>query len=160
MENNHELNNVVIKGNDLPEPTNKIKKTIKPKKNIDFVVECHDELEEITIKYNNDTYCIDNPNKDFLVKKEIKNNNIKYLCYSSNKDKYCVLFTYENIEIILNIKTSIEILLLYIILQYHYSVINIQELINIQVWDYYLWNVNISPLNDEELPDHLILLNF
>jgi len=123
------------------------------KKNIDFVIE------EIIIKYNNITYCIDNPNKDIVIKKETKNNNIKYLYYSSNKDKYCVIFTYKNIEIKLNIKSSIEILLLYIVLQYHYSVINIQELINIQVWDYHLWNVNISPLNNEELSDHLILLN-
>jgi hypothetical protein len=123
------------------------------KKNIDFVIE------EIIIKYNNISYCIDNPNKDIVIKKETKNNNIKYLYYSSNKDKYCVIFTYKNIEIKLNIKSSIEILLLYIVLQYHYSVINIQELINIQVWDYHLWNVNISPLNNEELSDHLILLN-
>ena len=146
METKLELNNVVIGCNNLPEPQKKIKKST-PKKNIDFVIEENDELSDITIKYNNITYCIHNPNKDIVIKKETKNNNIKYLCYSSNKDKYCVLFTYKNIEIILNIKSSIEILLLYIILQYHYSVINIQELINIQDWDYNLWNVNILPLN-------------
>jgi hypothetical protein len=118
-----------------------------------------DKVKHIIIKYNNNTYCIDNPNKDILIKKYIKNNNVKYLCNLSNKDKYCVSFIYKNIEISLNIKSSIEILLLYVILQYHYLVINIQELINIQVWDYNLWNINISPLIDNELSDHLILLN-
>ncbi len=145
MDTKHELNNVVIADNVLHKPLNKIKKT-NSKKNINFIEE-DDEIVEITIKYNNIVYCIDNPNKDIVVKKETKNNNIKYLCNSSNKDKYCVLFTYKNIEIVLNIKSSIEILLLYIILQYHYSVINVQELINIQIWDYCLWNVNISPLH-------------
>ena len=158
METKLEMNTLIVEDKNVTEPPKKIKKS-KPKKNIDFVIEDDDELTEITIKYNNITYCIDNPNKDIIIKKETINNNIKYLCYSSNKDKYCVLFTYKNIEITLNIKSSVEILLLYIILQYHYSVINIQELINIQVWDYDLWNVNITPLNDEELPDHLILLN-
>jgi len=50
-------------------------------------------------------------------------------------------------------------LLLYVILQYHYSVINIKELFCIQNWDYNLWNVSITCLNGEILSDHLILLN-
>jgi hypothetical protein len=114
--------------------------------------------EEIIIKYNNNTYCIDNPNKEIIVKKIIKNN-IQYLCNLSNKNKYCISFMYKDIAITLNIKSSNEILLLYVILQYHYSVINIQELVSIENWDYNLWNLNILSLINEELPDHLILLN-
>ena len=115
---------------------------------------------EVLLKYNNNTYCIDDSNKEIIITKKCNDNNIKYRCNSSNKDKYCVLFSYKNIEIKLNIKSSIEILLLYVILQFHYSVINIQELVSIDNWDYNLWKVNISSLNEEdELPDHLILLN-
>ena len=161
METKPEIDNIVLEGNKTQKKNTNTK---NPKEIIDFVIEENDiGVEELTIKYNNNTYCIDNPNKDIEVKKDIKNNNVNYLCNSSNKDKdkykYCVLFTYKNVKITLNIKSSIEILLLYIILQYHYLVTNIQELINIQIWDYYLWNINISHLNDEELPDHLILLN-
>lgn len=114
---------------------------------------------KVSLKYNNNTYCIKDPNKEIILNKTCNDNNIKYDCNSSNKDKHCILFSYKNIEINLTIKSSIEILLLYVILQFHYSVINIQELVSIENWDYNLWNINISSLNNEELPDHLILLN-
>ena len=108
MEAKPEMNTLIV-ASSVPK-TKKVKK--QEKKKIDLIIEEDDEMAEITIKYNNITYCIDNPNKDIVVKKETKNNNVKYLCYSSNKDKYCILFTYKNIEITLNIKSSIEILLL------------------------------------------------
>jgi len=151
METKPEMNNE----NNIPSFYNT---TQSKKQQILIVEEDEIEHEEITLKYNNNTYCIDNPNKEIIIKKNIKNN-VQYLSNSSNKVKYCISFTYKNIEINLNIKSSCEILLLYVILQYHYSVINIQELVSIQKWDYNFWNLNISPLIDEELPDHLILLN-
>jgi len=117
-----------------------------------------DIFEEIIINYNCNTYCIDKSNTNLIVKKTV-NNNIKYLFGECKKNKYCVLFSYNNIEIILNIKKSCEILLLYVILQHHYSVSNIQELVNIQFWDYSLWNLKITSMIDQEMPDHLILLN-
>jgi len=86
-----------------------------------------DEVDRINLSYNNNTYCIDNPNKNIFIQKMINNNYVKYICNISSKDKYCVLFNYKNIDIRLTIKSSIEILLLYIILQYHYDVINIQR---------------------------------
>ena len=138
----------------------KTKLVIEEEDKIEFIIENEEkEHDEISIKYNDNTYCIDNPNKEIIIKKNIKSN-VQYLCNSSNKNKYCISFTYINIEITLNIKSSGELLLLYVILQYHYSVIDIQKLVNIQNWDYNSWELNISSLVDEEeLPDHLILLN-
>lgn len=115
--------------------------------------------EEIDITYNSNTYCIDNPTNEIKIKKLYNNNNIQFLYNSSNKNKFYVIFSYKNIEIKLNIKSSGEILLLYVILQHYYSFTNINELYNSQVWDYNLWNIEISALNNVELPDHLILLN-
>ena len=152
METNYETSdsNILF----LDQMDTKSKEQLKKK----IVIDKEKESDEIIIKYNNNTYCIDNPNKEIIIKKNIKSN-IQYLCNSSNKNKYCISFKYINIEITLNIKSSGEILLLYIILQYHYSVTNIHELVNIQNWDYKSWNLNISSLINEELPDHLILLN-
>ena len=109
------------------------------RKNEETIKNKEKEFEEIIIKYNDITYCINNPNKEIIIKKYIKSN-MQYLYNSSNKNKnkYYISFTYINIEITLNIKSSSEILLLYVILQYHYSVINIQELVSIQNWDYNL----------------------
>jgi len=138
----------------------KFKKQSKKEDKMEFIIENEEkETDEIAIKYNDNTYCIDNPNKEIIIKKNITSN-VQYLCNSSNKNKYCITFRYINIEITLNIKSSGELLLLYVILQHHYSVINIHELVNIWDWDYNLWYLNISSLiEEEELSDHLILLN-
>jgi hypothetical protein len=108
------------------------------------------------INYNNSTYSIDNSNDEINI---IKNND-EYICNVSNKDKYEIIFNYKNIKIILTIKSSIEILLLYVILQYHFSVMTINDLYSYELWNYDLWNIKINSLNGKELPDHLILLNY
>ena len=132
----------------------------KLKKELTIIDEEEKEHDEMVIKYNDNNYCIDNPTKEILIIKKYIGSNVRYLCNSSTTNKYCITFNYMNVEITLNIKSSGELLLLYVILQYHYSVINIQELLNIQNWDYNLWYLNISSLIDKkELPDHLILLS-
>jgi len=78
METNPELNSLIVENKNVPETPKKIKKS-KPKKKIDFVIEEEDKLAEITIKYNNITYCIDNPNKDIVIKKSEIINIIKQL---------------------------------------------------------------------------------
>lgn len=105
------------------------------------------------IKYNKNTFCIKDNNTNLLI---IKEGNEYY--YTEKKCKYKIIWNYYNIKIILEIKNSFNILLLYVILQYHYNVNTIKELVNIQNWDYNIWNIEIVSLNNEELPDHLILL--
>lgn len=115
---------------------------------------------DLKLKYNNNTYCVTEPNTEILIKYKQKNDYIvQYLWNSYKKNNYRILFSYKKIEIELNINNSFEILLLYVILQYHYSVKNIHEFVNIQKWNYNLWNVSILELNNKKLPDHLILLN-
>jgi len=112
----------------------------------------------IEIIYNKNTFCLQNPTTHLRVTKVPEEEIFKYI-YISNKQNYKVDFTYKNINIILHIKNSIEILLLYVILQHHYMVNDIQCLVNAEEWDYMLWNINISSVVNGALPDHLILLN-
>ena len=111
-------------------------------------------MENLTLKFNDNTYCILNGNKTINIKKTLNN-----YYYSMNNNKYYLLFTYKNIKIEIYFKSSIEILLLYVILQLHYNVTTIIELFNIEKWDYNLWSIKIISINNDELPDHLILLN-
>lgn len=63
------------------------------------------------------------------------------------------------VQIDLEISATHHLLWLYVILQYHFRVESIQELVECRSWDFLKWSVGISSIRpDHRLPDYLILL--
>jgi len=112
-------------------------------------------ISNIIINYNNDTYNLENPNAQLEVK-YIEN---LYTCISSTKSKYNLIFNYIDLHIDIKFKNSEELLLLYVIMQYVYDVNTIKKLYDKENWDYTKWSIVINSINNNELSDHLILLN-
>ena len=117
--------------------------------------------DDCIIKYNKKTYNIDKGDNEIKVK-IITLKKTEYE-YSSKNSKYKIHFSYGTLIITMKIQKTEEVLLLYIILQYHFNIDTIKDLRNKEngkKWDYNLWEISITSLNDKKLPDHLILLNY
>ena len=118
-------------------------------------IKIEDGLQIIKIKYNKDTYNIENAS--FTL--EIKLINNEYIYENNKKNKYILNFEYDDIKIKIKINSSTEILYLYVIMQHHYKNKTINELYQNNEWNYEKWKVKIDSIDNNELPDHLVLLN-
>jgi len=106
-----------------------------------------DYLKELIIKYNLETYNLNNPNNDLNI---IINNNT-YEIQNTIKTKPIINISYKKYNIIGN-----NILECYVILQYIFDVSSLNELANLN-WDYKYWKVNITSI--KKLPDWANILN-